>query len=227
MYLANFCNHPGCQKIALSTFSPDGTILEEPGFCLEHSENPEKVARDIISYIQNNDKIVGLVACYIEFNELEHIDLTDKRFYGCNFMHCIFRGFKTKHLRSRMTTFDDCIFSDCNFLESNLQYTSFAGSKFSHVLLTNSELIQDNFVGIESYQTSFDDSDLYNSRFINAKLFDTSIRNCNIKNTVFRNIEQTNLSFNLSNTKEAIFDERGSALFTGMQELDNPIGART
>lgn len=227
MYLANTCTCPGCNRLALSNINEKGELVETGKFCLEHSDDPAALKEKILNYISEHDKIVGLVACGIEFNIMEHVDLTNKRFYGCNFMHCVFRGFNSRGFRSRMTTFDFSIFSDCNLLESNLQFTSFAGCKFIHMLFTGSEMIQNNFEGLESFQTSFDDSDLYNSRFIRAKLIDTSVRNCNIKNTVFRDIVQTNLSFKLSNTNEAIFDERGSALFTGIKELDNPVGART
>jgi len=226
MYLTNFCKHRGCTHLALSKIE-QGKLIESGDYCLEHTHDSARAAHDILCYIQEHDKIVGLNACGIEFSTDGNFDLSNKRFYGCNFMHCIFRGFNSRKMRSRMTTFDFSIFSDCNLLESNMQFTSFAGCKFAHVLFTGSEMIQNNFEGLESFQSSFDDSDLYNSRFIRAHLVDTSIRNCNIKNTVFRDIEQTNLSFKQSNTNEAIFDERGSALFTGIKELDNPVGART
>lgn len=227
MYLANICVHPGCRRQALSDINANGELVETGRFCLEHSDDPDALKGRILRYIDGHDKIVGLTAAGISFDSMEDVNLTSKRFYGCNFMHCVFRGFHSRGFRSRMSTFDFSIFSDCNLLGSNLQYTSFAGCKFIHVLFTGSELIQNNFEGLESFQSSFDDSDLYNSRFIRAKLIDTSIRNCNIRNTVFRDIEQTNLSLKQSNTNEAIFDERGSALFTGMKELDNPVGALT
>ena len=191
-----------------------------------HTKSADEITRKMHHYIAHHDKIIGLNASGIVFSNIGDFNLTNKRFYGCNFMQCIFRGLQSKGFRSRMSTFDFAVFSDCNLLESNMQFTSFAGAKFIHVLFTGSDMIQDNFTGLESWQSSFDDSDLYNSRFIKARLIDTSIRNCNIKNTVFREIEQENLSFKLSNTNEAIFDERGSALFTGMKELDNPVGAR-
>ncbi|WP_375294134.1 pentapeptide repeat-containing protein, partial [Klebsiella pneumoniae] len=64
------------------------------------------------------------------------IDLTDKKFYGCNFQHCFFIGIKAKNLRSRVCSFDFALFTDCNLLNSNIQYASFAGAKFIHVLFT-------------------------------------------------------------------------------------------
>ena len=191
-----------------------------------HSPDAEEITHKMYHYIVHTEKIIGMNASGVVFSNIDDFNLTNKRFYGCNFMQCIFRGLHSQGFRCRMTTFDFAVFSDCNLLESNMQFTSFAGAKFSHVLFTGSDMIQDNFTGLESFQSSFDASDLYNSRFIKARLIDTSIRNCNIKNTVFREIEQQNLSFKLSNTIEAIFDERGSALFTGLKELDNPVGAR-
>ena len=209
----------------ISDFDSDWNIIDSD-YCLMHTPNAEEITRKMFHYIAHTEKIIGLNASGVAFSNIDDFNLTNKRFYGCNFMQCIFRGLQSKGFRSRMSTFDFAVFSDCNLLESNIQFTSFAGAKFSHVLFTGSDMIQDNFTGLESFQSSFDDSDLYNSRFIKARLIDTSIRNCNIKNTVFREIEQQNLSFRLSNTNEAIFDERGSALFTGMKELDNPVGAK-
>jgi len=205
-------------KTALSTFNDDGELTEGQNYCFEHMPDQNAVKEQIYRYIETHDKIVGLNAAGIPFTD---IDLTNKRFYGCNFQHCTFTGLKSKGFRSRMSMFDFAIFSDCTLLESNMQYTSFAGATFSHVLFTGSDMIQDNFCGLTACQSSFDDSDLYNSRFIRAKLVDTSLRNCNIKKTIFYETDQQNVSFKMSNTQEAIFDKRGSALFTGISELDN------
>ncbi len=120
-----------------------------------------------------------------------------------------------------MSMFDFATFADCNLTKSNIQFASFGGATFSHVLFTGSDMVHDNFCQIQAFQSSFDDSDLYNSRFINAKLIDVSLRNCNLKQTIIANCEQENVSFKMSNTFEAIFDFRGSALFTGIKELDN------
>lgn len=219
------CACPTCAKSAVSDFDADGHIIEGE-FCLMHAPDPEAITRRVYDYINRTDKIIALNASGIVFTNKNDFQLTGKRLFGCNFSQCVFRGLHTRGFRTRMCTFDFAVFIDCDLLGSNVQFTSFAGAKFSHVLLTGSDMIYNNFTGLESFQSSFDDSDLYNSRFIRARLIDTSIRNCNIKKTVFREIEQQNLSFKLSNTNEAIFDERGSALFTGMKELDNPVGAR-
>lgn len=218
MFSQNNCIEPGCTKIALSSINSNGEITEIPGYCLEHSPDKELVKKQIYDYINTHDKIVGLNAPGLVF---ENIDLTNKRFYGCNFMHCKFINLHSTAFRSRMTMFDFAIFSDCSLLQCNMQFTSFAGSTFSHTLFTGSDMIQDNFSGIQSYQSSFDDSDLYNSRFIRAKLIDTSFRNCNVKKTVFKLIEQQNVMFKYSNTREAIFDQEQSQLFAGM--LDDKI----
>jgi uncharacterized protein YjbI with pentapeptide repeats len=212
MYLHNNCIEPGCWNEAISTFNEQGEITETPGYCFEHHPEKEKITQDIYNYIRNHTKIVGLNASGITF---ENIDLTDKRFYGCFFQHCKFINLHSTGFRSRMSMFDFAIFSDCNLLQSNMQFTSFAGSTFSHTLFTGSDLIQDNFNGIQSYQSAFDDADLYNSRFVKAKLIDTSFRNCNIKKTVFMGIEQQNVSFKSSNTREAIYGETDSELFMG------------
>ena len=219
MFAQNNCIEPGCSKIALSAFNSSREITENPGYCLEHTPDKEKIKNEIYEYINSHEKIVGLNAAGIVF---ENIDLTEKKFYGCNFMHCTFINIHSTGLRSRMTMFDFATFSDCNLLQSNMQFTSFAGSTFSHTLFTGSDMIQDNFSGIQSYQSSFDDSDLYNSRFIRAKLVDTSFRNCNVKKTVFKLIDPQNILFKYSNTREAIFDEEQSELFIG--ELTNKIG---
>ena len=218
MFSLNTCLEPGCCKNSLSTFNSNGDIIEAAGYCLDHSPDKEGIKQQIYNYINTHDKIVGLDACGLVF---ENIDLTNKRFYGCNFMHCKFINLHSSGFRSRMSMFDFAIFSDCNLLQSNMQFTSFAGSIFSHTLFTESDMIQDNFSGIQSYQSSFDDSDLYNSRFVRAKLIDTSFRNCNVKKTVFRLIEQQNVLFKYSNTREAIFDQEQSQLFAG--ELDDKI----
>lgn len=218
MYSQNNCMEPGCCNTSLSTFSSNNEIIEVPGYCHEHIQNKEQAKEAIYNYIKTHSKIVGLNAAGITF---ENIDLTDKKFYGCNFMHCKFINLHSTGFRSRMSMFDFSIFSDCNLLQSNMQFTSFAGSTFSHTLFTGSDMVQDNFCGIQSYQSSFDDSDLYNSRFTKAKLIDTSFRNCNVKKTSFRLIEQQNVMFKYSNTREAIFDEEQSNLFAG--NLDEKV----
>ena len=161
------------------------SLTDRSYFCIKHVENPEEVKNAVYDYIRKHQKIVGLNASGLTFTD---IDLTDKRFYGCNFQNCTFSNLHSEYFRARMSIFDFSLFVDCNLLKSNLQFSSFAGSTFSHVLFTSSDLVHNNFCGITSYQSSFDDSDLYNSRFIKANLIDTSIQNCNIKKTVRKNI---------------------------------------
>lgn len=214
MYLLNICKCPDCNRIAISDFDENGELIENGDYCFKHHPNREDITRKIYEYINTHEKIVGLNANGLTFSE---INLTDKKFYGCNFKHCFFRGLQSTGFRSRMSSFDFAMFTDCNLLKSNIQFTSFAGTKFIHVLFTGSDMIQDNFSGLSAIQSSFDDSDLYNSCFIKANLVDTSFRNCNIKKVVFYEVSQTNVSFKLSNTKEAIFDKCGSDIFKGIE----------
>ncbi len=207
---------------------PAATTVDETGekiicsdYCYLHTDNKQEIQEKIYDYIRKHDKIIGLNASGFTF---ENIDFSNKKFYGCSFAYCHFNGLNSTGIRSRISTFEFSVLSDCNLLESNMQFTSFAGAKLSHVLFTGSDMIQNNFCGLSSFQSSFDDSDLYNSCFINAKLIDTSFRNCNIKETKFFEITQQNVSFRQSNTNAAIFDKRGSALFTGLEELDVPRG---
>ena len=229
MYLTNFCKHRGCTHLALSKIE-QGKLIESGDYCLEHTHDSARAAHDILCYIQEHDKIVGLNACGIEFSTDGNFDLSNKRFYGCNFMHCIFRGFNSRKMRSRMTTFDFSIFSDCNLLESNMQFTSFAGCKFVHVLFTGSEMIQNNFEGLESFQSSFDDSDLYNSRFIKAMLINTSMNNCNLKKTVFYESMREGVGFKLSNTRESLLDRNKGGLMGDFgiqyQDMDDVLMPR-
>ena len=210
MYIQQSCAVPECTRAALSQFDAAGELVEGAGCCLEHSPDPEKVRNDIYTYIQSHEKIIGMNASGITFMD---IDLSGKKFYGCNFAFCEFINIHSAGFRSRMNIFDFSTFSDCNLLSSNIQFTSFAGCTFANTLFTGSDMVQDNFCGIEAYQCSFDDSDLYNSRFIRAKLINTSFRNCNVKKTVFNDLEQQNVSFKQSNTREAEFDRAGSELF--------------
>ncbi len=210
MFQQNKCLAEGCKKTSLSVFNYYGELAEGENYCFDHFPNQQKIKDDIYNYINQRQKIVGLNASGITF---ENIDLTDKRFYGCSFQNCRFVNLHSTKFRARMSVFDHSVFLDCAMLESNMQFTSFGGCVFSHILFTGSDLIHDNFCGTQAYQSSFDDSDLYNSRFIASKLVDTSFRNCNIKNTMFFNIEKQNVLFKSSNMREAIFDDKGSDLF--------------
>ncbi len=196
------CSRPGCQRSGISIIGEDGEICSGPTYCYDHHPDKIGITAAITKYIETHETIVGLNASGIH---LADMDLTNKKFYGCSFNHCIFSNVHAENCRSRISSFDFTIFSDCNLQKSNFQFCSFAGSVFSHMLFTNSELVHNNFCGLTSVQSSFDDSDLYNSRFIRSKLSDTSIRNCNIKKAIFIEMTQDNVSFKLSNTREAVF----------------------
>jgi uncharacterized protein YjbI with pentapeptide repeats len=204
MFTMNNCEYPSCRKAALTYFDGDKQIQPGNGYCLEHCQNLQEAQEEICKYVDSHEKIVGLCATEIHF---ENMDLTNKKFYGCNFQHCTFSNIHSEGLRIRMSFFDFAIFSDCNLIASNIMFTSMGGCIFSHALITNSDLIQNNFCGISAYQSSFDDSDLYNSRFMVTKLINTSFRNCNLKGVNFTKMEQENVSFKMSNTREAIFSK--------------------
>lgn len=208
MFSISSCAHPSCHKSALSFYDIDTDSLQTHEYCYEHSPKAEIITNSLHEYINTHVKIVGMNASGVSFTNM---DLSGKRFYGCKFLNCTFINIHSEQLRVRMSMFDFSMFSDCNLLESNMQFTSFAGATLSHVLFTNSDLVHNNFCGITAYQSSFDDSDLYNSRFIRANLNYTSLRNCNIKKTAFYEITQDNVSFKLSNTREALFSSSEAA----------------
>ncbi len=205
MYLFNECRYPGCRTFAISSIANGAIVDSKEGFCLKHSPSPEKNVEDIKKYIQDNEKIVGINASYIS---LDDIDLSGKKFYGCNFQHSSFNSIHSTGMRARMCMFDFSTFSECSFMNSNIQFSSFAGSKMVHTIFTGSDLIQNNFNGITAYQSSFDDSDLYNSRFIKAVLINTSMINCNLKKAAFYESAREGVSFKLSNTREALIDRK-------------------
>lgn len=220
MFSLNKCLVKSCHHIAVSTFDETGEIIDGNSYCIDHSPNPGKVKEDILNYIINHEKIIGLNVNGMTFSNL---DFSNKKFYGCNFQHCTFENIHSKGLRSRMSLFDFAVFTDCNLIESNIHFTSFAGCTFSRTLFTSSELIQNNYNGIYSVQSSFDDTDLYNSRFINSKLYNISFRNCNLKKSIFSGSFQHNVSFKMSNTREAIFDDNGSDLYKDQAEESDGI----
>lgn len=203
MFTQNRCLVHYCHNNALSTFNEDGEITDERSYCLDHIPDPGKAKDDIYKYILAHEKIVGLKASGLLF---ENIDFSHKKFFGCNFTNCTFMNIHSTEIVMKMCIMDFSIYNDCNFINSNLLFNSFAGSTISHTLFTSSDLIQNNFNGIKAFQSSFDDSDLYNSRFISAELVDTSFRNCNVKRVHFKNAKRTNVSFKMSNTREAVFD---------------------
>ncbi len=218
MFLFNTCTYPGCKRSSISAIDENGSLIENSGFCYKHTKNPEEAKNALFEYIKSHEKVVGINCAGITFPKF---DLGGHRFYGCDFSHCFFSELNCLKVHCRMCKFDFGVFTDCNLAQSNIQFSSFAGAKLIHVLFTGSDLIQDNFNGLSTYQTSFDDSDLYNSRFIRSHLVDTSIRNCNIKKTIFFEAQTNNVSFKLSNTNEALFEQKGSALFTGLDDADH------
>ncbi|HTO35006.1 MAG TPA: hypothetical protein VLZ72_02120, partial [Flavobacterium sp.] len=85
MFSYVICQHPSCQKTAVSNYSKDTKTLSTHEYCFEHSPIASQIEEYIYEYIKSNDKIVGLNASGISF---QNLDFTNKRFYGCNFYGC-------------------------------------------------------------------------------------------------------------------------------------------
>src|SRR5574344_1648879 len=103
MYTLNSCMVPECPHLSLSSFDSDGNLLEIPGHCFEHTKDKDKFLAQLHDYVVSHEKIVGLNAYGISFDD---IDLTNKKFYGCDFQHCTFTGVHSNGMRMRM-----CLFS--------------------------------------------------------------------------------------------------------------------
>ncbi|MCQ2248588.1 MAG: pentapeptide repeat-containing protein [Treponema sp.] len=217
MFTTNKCRCPECNNPALTTIRDNELFTEENNFCYDHLENKEEYMRSLKEYIESHEKIVGLCACGIY---VRNMDLSNKRFYGCNFQHVTFTNVHSENIRLRMCMMDFSTLTDCNFPQSNIQFSSFAGSKLVHTSFTGSDLIHNNFNGTTCYQCSFDNSDLYNSRFIKAILLNTSIRDCNLKKTIFFESARDKVLFKLSNTREALFDRNKT---NSLDELGNEM----
>jgi len=213
IFIQNKCLVNYCKNNALSTFDQNGNLTEDKSYCLEHIPDPGLIKEQIYNYIANNDKIVGLNACGMNFLD---INLSNKQFFGCNFSHCTFTNIHSDNTTLKMCIFDYTVFYDCNLINNHSLFTSYSQCTFTHTLFTSSDMIQSNFNCIKAYQSSFDNSDLYNSRFIKATLVDTSFRNCNLKKCNFIDSKRVNVSFKMSNTREAVFYTLGSGLETGM-----------
>ena len=103
MYLNIQCTAEGCKKTAMSCITDDGRFIENCQFCYKHVPDPDAAKERIYKYIREHDKIVGLNCQGLTFKGIE---LTDKKFYGCDFSHCFFQELKTNKLRMRMCRFD-------------------------------------------------------------------------------------------------------------------------
>ena len=71
MFSLNTCLEPGCCKNSLSSFNSNGEIIEVPGYCLDHTADKESVKQKIYDYINTHDKIIGLDASGLLFENIE------------------------------------------------------------------------------------------------------------------------------------------------------------
>ena len=207
MFTFNKCLVKSCPNDAVSIIDKNGKIADTKTYCINHIPNPAKIQADIYKYIREHDSITGLNVYGLSFKNL---DISNKKFWGCNFMHCAFSKVHIEDCRIFMSIFDFSFLSDCMFLNITLQFSSFANCQISHSLFNDGEIIKNNFNGIQAKQSSFDNSNLYNSRFLCANIENTSFRNCNLVKTDFCISRLENVSFKLSETKVAVFDTAGS-----------------
>ena len=114
MFTENPCLVRHCRNNALSTFDENGNLTEEKSYCLDHIPDPGKLKQDIYNYIKNNNKIIGLCASGLIFQD---IDFSNKEFYGCNFHRCTFTNIHSEKVLTHMCIFDFAVFNDCSFIK--------------------------------------------------------------------------------------------------------------
>ena len=130
MFTLSLCSHPGCTHPAISFISKEGEITDAPYFCIKHIPNLEEYTQTVFNYIKTHKKIVGLNASGLNFN---NVDLTDKRFYGCNFQHCTFSNIQSEFFRARMSIFDFSIFTS---VSSDLSLSVITSSPFVPIVIS-------------------------------------------------------------------------------------------
>ena len=71
MFTQNKCLVHYCRNNALSTFDAEGNITDEKNYCLDHIPDPGLAKAEICRYIAEHEKIVGLNASGILFNNVD------------------------------------------------------------------------------------------------------------------------------------------------------------
>ena len=117
MFTLNKCLVHSCKNLSLPVFDKTNGMTEERGYCLNHTPDPGRAKKSIYDYITTHDTIVGLNASGIIFRD---IDLSNKRFYGCNFQHCTFTDLRSEGLRGKLCMFDFATFADCTLAGSTM-----------------------------------------------------------------------------------------------------------
>ena len=71
MFTLNKCIVRACGNLAVSKIDENDNIVADKGYCLDHTPNPGKVTQDILNYIKNHDKIMGLNATGMTFSGID------------------------------------------------------------------------------------------------------------------------------------------------------------
>ena len=121
MFVTNKCQCKECQNPALSVIRDNEIIPHEPGFCFEHTEDKIGHLTSLLNYINSHEKIIGLCAYGISVNG---VDLSGKKFYGCNFQHSTFSNIHSTGLKFNICTLDFSTFSEGRYLALTYVYVS-------------------------------------------------------------------------------------------------------
>jgi uncharacterized protein YjbI with pentapeptide repeats len=197
------CAYPGCGKRTICIYEGE-TPRQFGGFCADHLGVGEKndAAEEIALHIRQSETITGLCADGLAFSGL---DVSNKRFYGCSFRHCLFTGLRAENTRIRLCSFDFAAFEGCRFQKANIQVSSFGAATLENTRFEGSDLVHNSFCGIIARNSAFNGSDLYNSRFIAADISASTMEDCNLLHVDFTDMRFSGLSFLSSNTRKAHF----------------------
>ncbi|MDR1625821.1 MAG: pentapeptide repeat-containing protein, partial [Spirochaetia bacterium] len=173
--------------------------------CYGHIEDKEAYRKELFSYLEKEEKFIGLNLANVP---LEGLELNGKVFLLVDFNGARIRNVVTRNLLLHMCFYDYAVFENCKTLDTKYTNCVFAGARFSDTLFEGSNMLQNNFNNSVMRNVMFNESDLYNSRFLAGDLEDSGFRDCNLKNVDFRRSIRRNVTFKYSNPEDAIFDEK-------------------
>lgn len=184
------CKFESCRKKAV--FCTD--------FCFEHTEDKEKLTRDVYKFVAGNSVVRGYNFSFIPFNEIDFSakDLSYSVFSSCDLSGSIFND-----VEMISTFFDYANMLGITMVNTNSKFCVFGGAKLRDAFLKESVVIFNNFLGADIVNTQFKNTDLSHSRFINTVSENCVIHNCNLKKTFFKNV-YFNKSIRSSNIEDAI-----------------------